>query len=145
MLTIIYLSIVSDTSFPLETSPKGMTITEEPLSLLIHTLPPWLFKHSLSAPVSYMYFFTLSFLLTTDLPLLLGPSISFTKFSFQTLHSSFSQDDWTTSSISFHLFYYTPLTRFAQVPTCLIFHLHFNYFHPPTLSRHRLLSDNSYG
>ena len=66
--------MVSDTSFPPETSPKWMAMAEELQSLPIHTLPLSFFN--LTVTLSCMYFFILSFYLTTGLPLL-RPSVSF--------------------------------------------------------------------
>lgn len=55
-LTNSILHIVSDASFPLVASPKATTIAEEPLPLLILTLPLCSFKPSPSttAPFSHV-------------------------------------------------------------------------------------------
>ena len=71
-------SIVSDILFPPETSLYGLHLSLSTHSLLAYASPP-----SLSASLSCMYSFTLSFHLTTGLPLLLGSSISLT-ISLQT-------------------------------------------------------------
>ena len=74
-----YVCIVSDASFLLEESLKGMATAEDfHLDLSKHSLLVYSSPHPLSAPLQCIYSFTLSFHLTTSLPLLLVPSISLT-------------------------------------------------------------------
>ena len=135
----IYLSIISDASFPPETPPNGMATAEEPSPLPIHTLPPCLFN-----PFPFMI--NMHVLLHPILPSYIWPSFfprshSFTHTNtfFTNLHSSFSQYDQTTlkylfSPIALH---HTSL-HLHKVPSHT-FYTCFHYSHPPILSRHMLL------
>ena len=129
-----------------------------PRSLWEHPTRKWpqqkslhfsLFTHSLLACSNsplYQYSFTLPFHLTADLPLLLGSSISFIHFfSSDTLYSSFSQDDQTTSKYFFFTHSTTPHFNLYLYEFPLhIFHIRFHYSYFPILSCCTLLADNSF-
>ena len=75
----IYLSIVSDASFSPETFPKG---AEDPPLLPMHTLPPCLFKPSLSISTSFMQIFLYTILPSYNWPFSLPKPHNFTHIHF---------------------------------------------------------------
>ena len=124
--------IVSDTS-SLRECPRRVWPQQKSLhlSLSTHSLLACWSPSSISAPLSCMYFFTLSFHLTTGLSLRLGLYFTCT-LSSQPFHSSFSQDDQTTSK---YFISAIPLHRISPQLhrfTCHIFHTHFHCSHLPS-------------
>ena len=101
------------------------------LSLLKHSFLTYLFSPFLS--ISNFFFFTLSFHLITGLPLLIEPTISLTYIFF--INSS-------SNHLKVFIFHPSQYTTLHSI--CHIFHTHFHCSHPPILSRHILLSDNSF-
>ncbi len=143
--TIIYLYIwrlTPSRSVPL--APRGWPWQKSlHLSLFEHYVLACWNLMLLVAPLSHMYFFTLSFHLPSSFLLLFGPIISLTYISF----TNFSLFIFSIHSDQLKVFLYIHSTTshfipFAWVP--IIFHTHFHFFHHLILSLHMPLSSNSF-